>query len=161
VDINNGIDILAASNESLNLKKSNIQKMKITVSLLFLMLAMSLSTSLKAQQKTTDKKIKSIIVSQERYDMLITRKYKDSEQFFDIKGNLLEDITYKQGKINKHFKYQYDSDNNKIKEEEFDPSGRLIESSEYKFENGLRTEKYVYDPNKKLKSKRIYQYTTF
>jgi antitoxin component YwqK of YwqJK toxin-antitoxin module len=161
VEINNGIDILAASNESLNLKKSNIQKMRITGSLLFLMLTMSLSTSLEAQQKTTDKKIKSIIVSQERYDMLVTRKYKDSEQFFDIKGNLLEDITYKQGKINKHFKYQYDSDNNKIKEEEFDPSGRLIESSEYKYENGLRTEKYVYDPNKKLKSKRIYHYTTF
>lgn len=161
MEINNGIDILAASNESLNLKKSNIQKMRITGSLLFLMLTMSLSTSLEAQQKTTDKKIKSIIVSQERYDMLVTRKYKDSEQFFDIKGNLLEDITYKQGKINKHFKYQYDSDNNKIKEEEFDPSGRLIESSEYKYENGLRTEKYVYDPNKKLKSKRIYHYTTF
>jgi antitoxin component YwqK of YwqJK toxin-antitoxin module len=125
------------------------------------MLAMSLSTSLEAQQKTTDKKIKSIIVSQERYDMLVTRKYKDSEQFFDIRGNLLEDITYKQGKIDKHFKYQYDSDNNKIKEEEFDPSGRLSESSEYKFENGLRTEKYVYDANKKLKSKKTYQYTTF
>ena len=40
-------------------------------------------------------------------------------------------------------------------EEEYDPAGRLIEYSEYKFENGLRTEKNVYDPNKKLKSRKF------
>jgi antitoxin component YwqK of YwqJK toxin-antitoxin module len=125
------------------------------------MLAISLNIQSEAQQKPTDKKVKSIIVSQEKYDMLVTRKYKDTEQYFDARGNLIEDITYKQGKISKHFKYQYDSDDNKIREEEFDPSGRLIESSEYKYENGLRTEKYVYDANKKLKSKKTYQYTTF
>lgn len=144
-----------------NIKNSNIRKMKIARSILLLMLAVSLNTALEAQQKSTDKKIKSIIVYQERFDMLITRKYKDTEQYFDAKGNLLEDITYKQGKISKHFKYQYDSDDNKIKEEEYDPSGRLVESSEYKYEDGLRTEKYVYDSNKKLKSKKVYQYTTF
>jgi hypothetical protein len=135
--------------------------MKIARCIMFIMLAISLNVQSEAQQKSTDKKIKSIIVYQEKYDMLVTRKYKDTEQYFDARGNLLEDITYKQGKIKKHFKYQYDSDDNKIKEEEFDPSGRLIESSEYKYENGLRTEKYVYDANKKLKSKKIYQYTTF
>jgi hypothetical protein len=130
-------------------------------SILILALIISLSASSNAQQKEPEKKIKSIVVYQEKYDMLVTRKYKDIEQYFDSRGNLVEDITYKQGKIKKHFKYQYDSENNKIKEEEYDPSGRLIESSEYKYENGLRTEKYVYDPNKKLKSKKIYQYTTF
>ena len=135
--------------------------MKIARGVLLIMLAVSLNTAVDAQQKPTDKKIKSIIVYQERYDMLVTRKYKDTEQYFDSRGNLLEDITYKQGKISKHFKYQYDSDDNKIKEEEYDPSGRLVESSEYKYENGLRTEKYVYDSNKKLKSKKVYQYTTF
>jgi hypothetical protein len=130
-------------------------------SILLLTLIISLSASSNAQQKEPEKKIKSIVVYQEKYDMLVTRKYKDIEQYFDSRGNLVEDITYKQGKIKKHFKYQYDSENNKIKEEEYDPSGRLIESSEYKYENGLRTEKYVYDPNKKLKSKKSYQYTTF
>jgi antitoxin component YwqK of YwqJK toxin-antitoxin module len=93
--------------------------------------------------------------------MLVTRKYKDLEQYFDQQGNLIEDITYKQGKVDKHFKYHYDSDNNKVREEEYDSSGRLIESSEYKYENGLRTEKTVYDQNKKIKSKKIYQYTTY
>jgi len=121
----------------------------------------SLNASLCAQKKEPDKKIKSIIVYQEKYDMLVTRKYKDTEQYFDSRGNLIEDITYKQGKVTKHFKYQYDPDDNKIKEEEFDPSGRIVETSEYKFENGLRTEKYVYDSNRKLKSKKTYHYTTF
>jgi hypothetical protein len=120
-----------------------------------------LNAALNAQHKESDKKIKSIVVTQEKYDMLISRKYKDTEQYFDSRGNLLEDITYKQGKVSKHFKYQYDSDNNKIREEEFEPSGRLIELSEYKYENGLRTEKLVYDSNKKLKSKKIYVYTTY
>lgn len=119
--------------------------MKTARGILLLTLIIGLNTTLSAQQKETDKKIKSIIVYQEKYDMLVSHKYKDTEQYFDARGNLIEDITYKQGKVTRHFKFQYDSDNNKIKEEEFDPSGRLMESSEYKFENGLRTEKYVYD----------------
>ncbi len=129
--------------------------------ILLLTLIISLNATLIAQQKESEKKIKSIKVTQEKYDMLVSRKYKDTEQYFDSRGNLLEDIIYKQGKVSKHFKYQYDSDNNKIREEEFDPSGRLIEFSEYKYENGLRTEKDVYDSNKKLKSKKTYEYTTF
>lgn len=129
--------------------------------ILLLTLIISLNATLNAQQKETEKKIKSIIVTQEKYDMLVSRKYKDTEQYFDSRGNLTEDIIYKQGKVTKHFKYQYDSDNNKIREEEFEPSGRLIEASEYKYENGLRTEKYVYDSKKKLKSKKTYQYTTY
>jgi antitoxin component YwqK of YwqJK toxin-antitoxin module len=135
--------------------------MKTARSILLLILIFGLNAISSGQQQGPDKKIKSIIVFQEKYDMLVTRKYKDIEQYFDSRGNLIEDIVYKQGKIKTHFKYQYDSENNKIKEEEYDPSGRIIESSEYKYENGLRTEKCVYDPNKKLKSKKTYQYTTF
>jgi len=135
--------------------------MKTARIIMFLTLMISLNATISAQKKEPDRKIKSIIVYQEKYDMLVTRKYKDTEQYFDSRGNLIEDITYKQGKVTKHFKYQYDQDDNKIKEEEFDPSGRLIETSEYKFADGMRTEKYVYDANKKLKSKKTYQYTTY
>lgn len=135
--------------------------MKTAKGILLMMLAISACISLDGQQISKDKKVKSIIVYQEKYDMLVTRKYKDSEQYFDLKGNLIEDIAYKQGKVKKHFKYQYDSDNNKIREEELDPSGRITEVSEYKYENGLRTEKIVYDSNKKIKSKRTYQYITY
>jgi len=135
--------------------------MKTARIIMFLTLMISLNATISAQKKESDRKIKSIIVYQEKYDMLVNRKYKDTEQYFDSRGNLIEDITYKQGKVTKHFKYQYDQDDNKIKEEEFDPSGRLIETSEYKFADGMRTEKYVYDANKKLKSKKTYQYTTY
>lgn len=145
----------------LSLNTLNIRKMKAAKGILIIVLAIGFSSALDAQDSPKDKKIKSIIVYQEKYDMLVKRKYKDTEQHFDTHGNIIEDITFKQGKVTKHFKYQYDADNNKIKEEEYDPSGRLIEYSEYKYENGLRTEKYVYDSNRKLKSKKIYQYTTF
>jgi hypothetical protein len=114
-------------------------------------------------QKTvqSDVKVKSLIVTEEKSDMLIKKQYKESETYYDVRGNVIESITYKQGKVDKHFKYQYDSDNNKIKEEEFDVSGKTIESSEYKYANGLRTEKTVFDANKKIKSKRTYTYTTY
>jgi len=135
--------------------------MKTARVIIVLTLLISLNATLSAQKKESDRKIKSIIVYQEKYDMLVSRKYKDTEQYFDSRGNLIEDITYKQGKVTKHFKYQYDQDDNKIKEEEFDPSGRLIETSEYKYADGMRTEKYVYNANKKLKSKKTYQYTTY
>ena len=122
---------------------------------------LSCNFALIAQEAVQNKKVRSITVYQEKYDMLVTRKYKELEQYFDIQGNLLEEITYKQGKITKHFKYQYDSENNKIKEEEFDPAGRIIETSEYRYEDGLRKEKTVIDSNKKMKSRKTYQYVTF
>lgn len=135
--------------------------MKATKYILIVLAIASLNSGIAAQNSRPERKIRSIVVTQEKYDMLVTRKYKESEQYFDNRGNLVEDITYKQGKISKHFKYQYDADNNKIREEEYDPAGRLIEYSEYKYENGLRVEKNVYDPNKKLKSRKIYQYTEY
>jgi len=135
--------------------------MKATKYILIVLAITSLNSGIAAQNSRPERKIRSIVVTQEKYDMLVTRKYKESEQYFDNRGNLVEDITYKQGKISKHFKYQYDADNNKIREEEYDPAGRLIEYSEYKYENGLRVEKNVYDPNKKLKSRKIYQYTEY
>jgi antitoxin component YwqK of YwqJK toxin-antitoxin module len=113
------------------------------------------------QKPGPDSKIKSLIVSEEKYDMMVKKQYKESETYYDSRGNIIESITYKQGKTDKHFKYQWDSDNNKIKEEEFDASGRLKEFSEYKYTDGMRTEKTVYDPNKKIKSKKTYVYTKF
>jgi hypothetical protein len=139
-------------------KNSNMK----TARTLFLIILISGSTlSAECQKSGSNDKIKSLIVSEEKYDMLVKKQYKDSETYYDSRGNVLESINDKQGKVDKHFKYQYDSDNNKIKEEEFDTSGRLKEYSEYKYANGLRTEKTVYDPNKKIKSKKTYVYTTY
>lgn len=114
-----------------------------------------------AQKKEPDSKIKSIVVSEEKYDVLVKKQYKESETYYDSRGNVTESITYKDGKVDKHFKYEYDSDNNKIREEEYETSGRLKETSEYKYVNGLRTEKNVFDPNHKQKSKKTYVYTSY
>lgn len=113
------------------------------------------------QNNERGEKIKSIIVYEETFDALVSKKLKDLETYYDERGNVIEEINYKDGKITKHFKYEFDADNNKIREEEFDPSGKTIEYSEYKIENGLRVEKTVYDKNKKVKSRKTYEYTTF
>lgn len=120
-----------------------------------------MSLSLNAQQPDSTIKVKNMVVYQERYESLAPRKYKVQEQSYDTKGNLTEDITYKQGKIFKHFRYAYDPFNNKIKEEKIDPSGKVIETSEYKYANGLRIEKIVYNADRKIKSKRTYIYSIY
>jgi antitoxin component YwqK of YwqJK toxin-antitoxin module len=135
--------------------------MEATKTILFIIAISAFTLSAECQKTNSDSKIKSIIVSEEKSDMLVKKQYKESETYFDLHGNIIESITYKQGKLDKHFKYLYDIDNNKINEEEFDASGHLKESSQYKYEDGLRTEKTVYDPNKKIKSKKLYIYTRY
>jgi hypothetical protein len=135
--------------------------MKTLKTFLLIILILGSTLSAMSQKTRADIKIKSLIVSEEKNDMLIKKQFKESETYYDVKGNVLESITYKQGKVDKHLKYQYDQDNNKIREEEYDSSGRLKESSEYKYEDGLRTEKTVWDANKKLKSRKTYVYTKF
>jgi hypothetical protein len=113
-------------------------------------------------QKTEPKpKVKSVIVYEEKNNALVAKKYKESEVYYDQKGNILEEIYYKDGRVTSHFKYQYDADNNKIREEEYDQNGKLKEYSEYKFENGLRLQKVVYDSQKSVKLKKTYQYTNY
>jgi antitoxin component YwqK of YwqJK toxin-antitoxin module len=135
--------------------------MKTVKTTLIVILLSGIFLSAECQKTPSDVKIKSLIVTEEKSDMLIKKQYKESETYYDSRGNVSESITYKQGKVDKHFKYQFDSENNKIKEEEFDPSGKVKESSEYKYSNGLRTEKIVYDGNNKVKSKKTYTYTTY
>ncbi len=135
--------------------------MKTVKPIILIILFLFCAASAKSQKPGTPDKIKSVIVTEEKYDMIVKKQYKESETYYDSRGNVLESITYKQGKVDKHFKYAYDADNNKIKEEEFDLSGKIKESSDYKYVNGLRTEKNVFDSNKKQKSKKIYTYTTY
>jgi hypothetical protein len=120
-----------------------------------------MTVNVSGQQNTPVPKLKSIIVHEEKFDKLVSQKYKESETTYDEKGNILEDIQYKLGKVDKHFKYQYDANNNKIKETEYDPSGNISEYSEYKYDKNLRVEKTVFDPKGKIKSKKTYTYTTY
>jgi hypothetical protein len=135
--------------------------MKTIKPIILIIMFLACVVSAECQKSGTTDKIKSVVVTDEKYDMIVKKQYKDSETYYDSRGNVIESITYKQGKTDKRFKYEYDEDNNKIREEEFDPSGKIKESSDYKYVNGRRTEKNVYDSNKKLKSRKTYTYTTF
>ena len=114
-----------------------------------------------SQQNSAQNKIKSVVVYEEKFDKLVSKKLKESETNYDSRGNITEAIEYSGGKINKHFTYQYDSADNKIKETEFDPAGKVTKITEYKIDKGLRTEKIVYDANMKIKSKKTYVYTSY
>lgn len=130
---------------------------KVTIVLLaFLIIG---NVALFGQQQTPPAKIKSAVVYEEKFDKLISKKMKESETTYDTHGNILESIEYKDGKVDKHFQYQYDNDSNKIKETEFDALGRIKEYSVYKYEKGLRAEKTVFDPQGNVKEKKQYTYT--
>lgn len=113
------------------------------------------------QQKTSQQKIKSVIVYDEKFDKLLTKKSKESETVYDAHGNIIEEIEYINNKVDKHFQYQYDSNDNKIKELELDSSGKVTKTSEYKYDNGLRTEKTIAGPDGKVRTKKTYVYTKF
>jgi hypothetical protein len=114
-----------------------------------------------AQQKPAVPKVKSVIVYDEKFDKLVSKKSKESETVYDAHGNIIEEIEYINNKVDKHFQYEYDASDNKIKELELDSSGKVTKTSEYKFDKGLRIEKTIYGADGKLRTKKIYVYTTF
>ena len=132
---------------------------RIIIPFFMLLIASSLwGQSKKIQQHN----IKSITVTEYVYEKGIEKKFIDSETKYDAKGNVIEEIEYKAGKIDRHVIYKYDENNNKISETELDAAGKKTKITEYKYNSeNLRIEKAVYDGNKILKSKKIYQYTTY
>jgi hypothetical protein len=108
-------------------------------------------------------KVKKVTVTDHVYEKGVDKSFKDSETWYDAKGNVMEVIEYKDGKVTKHETYEYDAAGNKIKESVFDEAtGKLAKTVEYKYNNSnLKTEKAVYDASHKLKSKKVYQYDLF
>lgn len=138
---------------------NNIKSVKAIIAVLIA--SFILSGEAYSQSKTTAK-IKSVTTTEETHDKGNKKIMKDSEKKFDINGNLLEELNYKNGEFDNHTAYEYDSNNNKIKETEFDKSGKATKVTVTKYdENGLKTEKCVYDGKGSLKSKKTYKYTMF
>lgn len=80
------------------------------------------------------------------------------EEFFDIKGDLVEVKEYDKGDLDKWFKYKYDVFGNLIEEQELNTKGEQEERVVYKFDNGLKVEKQTYDSKNRLSKSRIYKY---
>jgi hypothetical protein len=147
------------------------------------------STSIYGQKKKSvvRNRLKSMLVYEQKYDKTAGKATKDSETKFDSHGNIIEEIEYEGDKISTHVKYEYDEDDNLIKETElntagkatevieykYDSDGRKIKETElnssgkinkiidYKYDGDLKTEKVVYDGTNKIKSKKTYQYQTY
>lgn len=80
------------------------------------------------------------------------------EEFFDIKGDLIELKEYDNGDIDAWFKYKFDVEGNLIEEIELNSKGEQKEKTTYKFENGVRVERLTYDGKNRLTKSRIYKY---
>jgi hypothetical protein len=134
-----------------------IRKNKMT--LLWLALLLVLGTSnIYSQEKTKDHKVKRVTVTEEKHDGRVVTTNIESETSYDISGNIIEQIMYKGGEVDTHFRYEYDTNNNKIKEIEYTKKGAVDKISEYKIQNGQRVEKTVYDNRKNMLLKKTYQY---
>ena len=134
-----------------------IRKNVMTLGCLTLLFLLGTS-DIYSQEKTKDQKIKRVTVTEEKHDGRDVTTNIESETSYDINGNVIEQILYKGGEVDTHFRYEYDSNNNKIKEIEYTKKGAVDKISEYKIQNGKRVEKTVYDDRKNLLLKKSYQY---
>ncbi len=132
----------------------------IMIVIFFLILPLSLFAQ---EKKAVANKLKSITVQEQKYEKGAAGKVMvESVTRYDQAGNIIEEIEYKEGKVDKHFTYKYDAAQNKIQEIELDPSGKKVKISEYKYNSSnLRTEKIVYNGNNQVLSKKTYKYEVY
>ena len=113
------------------------------------------------KKEIREKNLKSIKIFEKKTELSkeqILRSY----TLFDDHGNILEEAEYNgEGETKMHKKYEYDQDDNKIKEIELSPQGKILSTTIFKYENKLRTEKTEYDYKGKMKSVKTYVYEKF
>jgi hypothetical protein len=113
-------------------------------------------------KKAVNNNLKTIKTYEQKWEKGTAGKVNmESMVTYDQKGNVIEEIEYKEGKINKHFTYKYDEKNNKTQETELDPSGKKIRITVYVYDKNLKTEKTVYDGSNHILSKKTYKYETY
>jgi hypothetical protein len=88
-------------------------------------------------------------------------RYLDKEEFFNAKGELVEDKEYseKGKKVKYWYKYKYDAAGNVVEMLELDANGGIVKKTAYKFEGMLKKERLEYDGKGRLLTKRDYEYT--
>jgi hypothetical protein len=124
-----------------------------------LMITSFATLRLQGQDGGNASKPKNRLAHEEVTEKGVTKTFLDNEEKYDIKGNLVEEINYKSGKLDKHMVYEYDNQNKRIKETEVDEAGKVKKYADFKYENGLKSEKLTYDAGGKLLSRKTYTYT--
>lgn len=89
----------------------------------------------------------------------VEHKYKESECKYDQKGNLISEKEFSdKGLVVKHTEYQYNKDGNVIVELHYNAKKQIIKREEFSYNGNFRSEKRVFGEDRKLKSKKIYEY---
>lgn len=79
---------------------------------------------------------------------------------FDLEGNVVEKKDYNSdGELKDWVKFDYNEDNEVVKEIYLDEKGKVIESIVFVFKDGLKREKLYYDSKNRLVKKKVYEYT--
>jgi len=130
--------------------------------IIVLIVAIICTISLFGQKKSiVGNKVKTMVVYGQKIEKGKTINVKESESKYNADGYLIEEIEYKDCKLDKRTTYEYDENKNRIKETEYSSSGDVNKIIEYKYKGDLKVEKYVYKADGKLKSKKIYQYENY
>jgi len=111
------------------------------------------------ESKIEKNKVKTIVQTKYDYEsgkeakqLLVVARYNEKAQLIEYKE------FNEKGKFIKYEKYEYNSDGDKIKETQFDVSGKVTKINEYSYTNRLLKEKVSYNPNGKIKSKKVIGY---
>lgn len=133
--------------------------MKNTILLATLIFCFSTTAFSQKKKELVSENISSKIEWKIDYKNGIEHKYKESEHLFDQKGNvLLEKEFNEKGQLTKHTEYQYNKDGNVIVELHYNAKKQLLKREEFLYKGSLKYEKRTFGVDKKLKSKKIYDY---
>ncbi len=131
--------------------------MKKTLLLVLVLSGIGASAQDKQMKKNNIKSVTETFID---YSTGVEVKYVESEEVYDLNGELIEIKDNKGGKFVMHEKYAYDAAGNKVKEVRYDAKGKVERTVEYKYQGKLKTERIDYFPNGKVRSRKIYTYTT-
>jgi len=112
-----------------------------------------------SQSRKDIKKNNIKVITEYHYDYKTGHEVKELDEIskFDENGNLVDHKKYDKGDVAEHTKYEYNEQNNCVKETELDEKGNVKQITTYKYKGDVKVEEVDYFPNGKMKSKKEYK----
>ena len=132
----------------------------LRISLLFAVVFLGLNAHAQSKKEIVQKGIEIKRIYKQDVKDGEKELYIEKEEFYNVKGELVEMKEYSDNgtKIKNWFQYEYDADGNLTIETEFNSKGEIKEKIVTKYENGLKVLREFYDDKDRLKEKRTYEY---